>query len=163
MLIASVITALGPARARPLVAAPGNNAVAGTWRLLSYTSTTEKGEVRRLMGDKPTGFLTYTREGRMAVVITAEGRKPFSVNDRVAAPAQERAQAFATLVAYAGRYELSGDTMTHHVEAAAVPNLAGTDLVRKARFEGDRITLRTPPQLTGGEMVVTELVWERMR
>jgi hypothetical protein len=36
----------------------------------------------------PTGFLTYTADGRMMAIITNGGRKPLSVDDRVSAPAE---------------------------------------------------------------------------
>ena len=144
-------------------AAPTGDALVGTWKLVSYTSTTEKGEVKHFMGEKPGGFITYTNNGRMSVIITAQGRKPYSVNDPIAAPAEERAEACATMIAYAGRYALSGDQVTHHVEAASMPNRVGTDLVRTVKIEGDRLTLGTPPGLTGGAQVTTEVVWERVR
>ena len=137
--------------------------VAGTWKLLSFTSTTDKGEVKMLMGQKPVGFITYTPDGRMSVVITAEARKPLSVNDRIAAPADERAEAFSTLVAYAGRYTFTGDKIIHHVEASWMPNQVGTDLVRSVKLEGDRLTLRTTPTLQAGVQTTTDLVWQRLK
>jgi hypothetical protein len=145
-------------------AAQSSDALVGTWKLVSYTSTTAKGEIKHFMGEKPLGFITYTSDGRMSVIITAQDRKPYSVNDPIAAPAEERAEACATMIAYAGRYTpLSGDQVTHHVEAASVPNREGTDLVRTVKIEGERLILRTPPGLTGGAQVTTEVVWERMR
>jgi hypothetical protein len=143
--------------------AQSNDAVVGTWKLLSYISTTDKGEVKFLMGQKPSGFITYTADGRMSVVITAEARKSFSVNDRIAAPTEERAQAFATLIAYAGRYTFTGDKVTHHVEVSYMPNHVGTDLVRSARLEGDHLILRTPPTLLAGAQTTTEVVWQRLK
>ena len=38
----------------------------------------------------------------------------------------ERARAFATFIAYGGRYEVTGDTVTHHVETSLFPNWVGT-------------------------------------
>jgi hypothetical protein len=115
------------------------------------------------MGLKPTGFITYTPEGRMSVVITTESRKPLSVSDFVSAPAEEQAEAFATMIAYAGRYTFTGDKVIHHVEASWMPNQVGTDLVRSAKLQGDRLILRTPPTLVAGAQTTTELVWERLK
>ena len=50
------------------------------------------------------GLLTYTADGRMMSITTKGGRKPLSVPDNVGAPAEERAEAFATMTAYAGSY-----------------------------------------------------------
>lgn len=145
------------------VKAQSKDAVVGTWKLVSYTSTTEKGEIKHLMGEKPTGFITYTSDGRMSVIIMAEGRKRYSSDDWLGGTAEERAEACATMVAYAGRYSFSGDKVTHHVEAASVPNRVGTDLVRTVKLEGDQLILRTPPTVVGGMKVTTEVVWEQMR
>lgn len=136
----------------------------GTWKLVSSKDTNEKGEVKDSYGRNPTGFLTYTADGRMIVLITTDGRKPLSVPDWVAAPAEERAEAFATSIAYAGTYTLSGDKVIHHVEAASMQNLVNTDLVRfMAKVGRDQLILRTAPLLKGGERVTQQLVWERMK
>jgi hypothetical protein len=100
----------------------------------------------------------------MAVVITDGGRKPLSVPDRLAAPAEERAQAFSTLVAFAGRYTFSGDKVIHHVQVDAMQNRVNADQVRFVTFleKEKRIILRTPPVLRGGVQQTLELVWERV-
>jgi Lipocalin-like domain len=137
----------------------------GTWKLISATDKTEKGEVTESFGRNPTGLLTYTAEGRMIGIITFDGRKRLSVPDYISAPAQERAEAFATMVAYAGRYTFAGDKVIHHVEAAWMENYVNTDQVRFiVRFQGNRLTLRTPPFLKGGvKLANQELEWERMK
>jgi hypothetical protein len=84
--------------------AQSKNALVGTWKSISATDTTGKGQViTNTYGLNPTGFLTYTADGRMIAIIANSGRQPLSVPDRVSAPAEERAEAFATMVAYAGR------------------------------------------------------------
>ncbi len=136
------------------------SAVVGTWKAVSVASTNDKGVVKDF-GKSPLGFITYTADGRMSVIITSSDRKPLSVNDAAAAPREERAEAFATMVAYAGRYTFTGDKVVHHVEASSIPNDVGTDLVRSAKLDGDRLTLRAPMQ-SGGEQVVAEVVWQRL-
>jgi len=98
----------------------------------------------------------------MTAIISFSGRKPLSKADLFSAPAEERAEAFATFFAYAGRYSLSGDKVTHHVEISSVENLVNTDLVRFIKFEDGRIRLRTPPAPIGGTTQTFELVWERV-
>ncbi len=142
--------------------AQSKDTVVGTWKLVTAIQTHGKGEAKPVFGLKPTGFVTYTADGRVMVIITEEGRKPLSVNDRIAAPATERAEAFATMVAYAGRYSFTGDKIVHHVEASWVPNQVGTDLVRLVKLQGDHLVLRTPPMMDGGQHTVAELIWKRM-
>src|SRR5262252_825609 len=109
----------------------------GTWRLISVSSRTEKGDINKaVFGTNPVGFLTYTPEGRMAAVIAEDGRKPLSVADRVSAPIEERARAYSTFSAYAGRYTFTGDKVIHHVEVASLQNWVNTDQVRFVKLAG---------------------------
>ena len=145
--------------------AQSHDALVGTWKLVSAKITTDTGEVRNAWGDDPVGFLTYTADGRMSAILTLGGRKPLSVSDFISAPASERADAFAAMTAYAGRYTFSGGKVIHHVEAASMPNDVGVDLERQVRFDRDRlILLVAKPYLRGGIMVRSqELVWERVK
>jgi hypothetical protein len=142
-----------------------DKALVGTWKLESATITTDKGEVRNSWGTHPVGFLTYTEDGRMSAILTVDDRKPLSVSDFISAPANERAEAFATMSAYAGRYTFTGTEVIHHVEAASMPNDVGTDLKRVAKLDGDRLVLTVAkPYLRGGIMVRSqELIWKRMK
>jgi Lipocalin-like domain len=107
----------------PAVSAQCKDSVVGTWRLVSTTATTDKGEVdKAVLGQHPSGLLTYTADGRMMAIISDDGRKPLSVADRVSAPAEERAQAYSTFMAYAGRYTFTCDKVVHHVEVASLQN-----------------------------------------
>src|SRR5579863_1073874 len=115
----------------------------GTWKLIEASSTTSTGEkIENPYGDGPTGFLTYTDEGRISSVISYGGRKPLPMNG---GKIEEQAEAFKTFLAYAGQYTLSGDKVTHHIEVSSIQNYVGRDLMRSIKFNGDRLTLVTPP------------------
>ncbi|MEQ1353905.1 MAG: lipocalin-like domain-containing protein [Candidatus Acidiferrum sp.] len=146
--------------------AQSNEKIIGTWKLVSAKITTDTGEVRDSWGPNPVGFLTYTSDGRMSAVLTLSGRKNLSVSDFISAPAAERAEAFASMTAYAGRYTFSGDKVIHHVEAASTPNDVGASMERViVQLDADRLVLRVAkPYLRGGMMVrQQELVWERVK
>ena len=149
-----------------LVAAEGAEVLdqlVGTWRLVSATATTESGHVDPApFGSSPSRLLIYTREGTVSVQVSYGGRSRLSA-DRRAAAAAERAEAFATFFAYAGRYSVTGNRVVHHVEIASVQNWVGTDLTRVIDLEGARMTLRTPPSAVDGVMRTSELMWERVR
>ena len=141
--------------------APAPNVV-GTWTLVSAIATDESGKGgRELYGQHPTGMLIYNADGSMSAVISYEGRKPLSVVDREGAPAAERAEAFASFIAYAGHYRGRGSQIAHHVEVGSVQNWVGTDLLRDLAVEGDRLTLRTPPTRISSQIQIVELVWKR--
>jgi lipocalin-like protein len=138
-------------------------ALVGTWKLVSAKETVD-GESRDAFGRAPTGFLTYTNDDRMMGMISHGERKPLSIPDYVGAPPSERAEAFATFLAYAGTYKLEGSRVIHHVEASWLENSVGTEQVRRiVKLEGDQLLLRTPPYLKGGRMVTAELLWQRVK
>ena len=134
----------------------------GTWKLLSASLSTASGERNEApFGLSPAGFLTYTQEGRMAAMISYSRRKPLSVIDLPLASVEEKAEAFSTFLAYAGRYTLTEDQVIHHVEVSSIQNWTGTDLVRLIKFQGDRIILVTLPTSIGEKIQTWELIWER--
>jgi hypothetical protein len=148
----------------PTANAQCKDSAVGTWKLVSVTAKTDKGDVdKAVLGEHPSGLLTYTANGRMMAIISDDGRKPLSVADRVAAPAEERAQAYSTFMAYAGSYTFTCDRVVHHIEVASLQNWVNTDQTRSATLQGDRMLVRNTPQLRGGVTVNIESVWERLK
>jgi hypothetical protein len=73
------------------------------------------------------GFIIYTDEGYMSVVITSSGRDLFEANDLLGASAAEKkAQAAETYLSYCGRYEYRGNSVVHHVELSLFRTGAAT-------------------------------------
>jgi len=139
------------------------DSVVGTWKLLSVSATTEKDDVDKpILGQTPSGLLTYTAEGRMTAIISDAGRKPLSIADRVAAPAAERAEAYSTFMAYAGRYTFTCDKVVTHVEVASLQNWVNTDQTRFVTVQGNRMHVRNTPMLRAGNMVNIQSEWERL-
>ena len=135
--------------------------IVGTWTLVGAAARSKDQTYDSPFGMSPRGLLIYTSSGEMTAIISYGGRAPLS-GDRVSAPEAERAEAFATFFAYAGRYSVSDRQLVHHVELASVENWVGTDLVRAMELDGDRLTLRTPPLSVGGDARVTDLTWQRI-
>ena len=144
------VSALALSASAPL--AQTSDKLVGSWKLIEASATTSgTGLVDHApFGTDLTGTVIYTPNGRVAVLISYGGRKPLSGSDRIAAPAEERAEAFKTFFAYSGRYSVTADKVTHHVEVASYQNWVNTDLVRTFTLTGKRLTLRTP-QLSVGE------------
>ena len=138
------------------------NPLIGTWRLISYELRDAAGNVTYPWGAHVTGFITYTEEGRMAVVFSRADRPQHNTADRWGGSLEEKAAAYDSSMAYAGTYDFAGDTVTHHVEVCTFQNRVGTDQVRTVRLEGNRVTLETPPNPQAGAMRVGHLVWERV-
>ena len=142
--------------------ASAEDTIVGTWKLVSTAATTAEGKILSSpMGEHPAGFLTYTAEGHVSLLITHEGRPKLS-GDRLDSPIEERANAFSTMVAYAGRYTIQGNRLTHHIEAASSENWVGTDLPRIVTYRGNRVTLEAPMRERHGVVQKFEQVWERV-
>ena len=140
-----------------------NDKLVGTWKLMSASSATSNGERSESpYGPSPAGFLTYTEDGRVTALISYGGRKSLTFSGGTVAPLEEQAEAFRTFLAYAGRYTLNGDKVTHSIEISSIQNYVGKNLVRSVKFEGDRIILVTPPTPVNGKIQTVELIWQRL-
>src|ERR1700678_263893 len=146
----------------PVIEMNTNDKLVGTWKLVSASSTTSKGEpAEPPFGLNPVGFLTYTRDGRVTVLISHGGRKPLSGSGG-ALTQEEQAEAFRTFFAYAGRFTLTGDKVIHRLEISSIQNYVDRDLVRSVKFQGDQIILVAPPTPVNGKVQIVELTWQRL-
>jgi hypothetical protein len=123
--------------AQPALAADRDKIV-GTWKLVSYEVEVQAtGQKIPVMGNHPTGYVTFNPEGRVFFVLTGEARKPAKTD-------QERAELLNTLVAYSGTYTVEGDKWTTNVEVAWNPEWIGTKQVRNFTLSDDRLAVLTP-------------------
>ncbi len=110
----------------------------GTWRLRDFQQVTD-GKTSRPWGDDMEGLIVYAPDGYMSVII----RRPGSV------------------LGYSGPFEIDGEAVLHHIKLATGPELVGTTQRRKARLEGDRLTLTSEVSLYGGPGTSANLYWQR--
>ncbi len=106
-----------------------------------------RGQSSRLRS-APTGFIHYLPGGRMAAVISYDGRKPMK-GDRLKADDAEKAQAYASFLAYAGTFRVEGDKVIHHVETSAYQNDVGSEQTRFFRRDGRYALPREHPADAG--------------
>ena len=112
--------------------------IGGIWKLVSYEVEVQAtGQKSPVMGEKPTGYVTFTPEGRVFFVLTSEARKAAKTD-------QERAELLNTLVAYSGTYSVEGEKWTTNVEVAWNPEWVGTKQVRNFTLSGERLVVLTP-------------------
>jgi Lipocalin-like domain len=135
---------------------------AGAWRLLSLEARTSTGDVSYPYGKDAAGYLLYAPERYMSVSVMQAGRASFASPDDLRAPAAEKVAAFDTYSAYAGRYEVRGQKVVHHVEISLFPNWIGTEQERTFAFSGDRLTLTAPPMHIGGVEQNLVAIWQRL-
>src|SRR4051812_35138294 len=130
----------------------------GVWRLDSFVyEDAQTKEKKGLFGEQPKGFLILLPTGRMAAILTADGRKvPQSDPERVAA--------FQSLLAYSGKFRLEGDKFITKVEVAWNEAWVGTDQARTYKLDGDKLFIisATQPNINfGGRMMTAILSWDK--
>jgi Lipocalin-like domain len=162
-IIKLTLVMLAVATAGVLSKAQAADSIVGTWGLVSVLEEdTESKAVRNSFGDHPFGFLTYTADGRMIGMFVDPARTPAAGPKTTDA---EAAQLYRTMVAYAGRYTLEGDKITHHVEVSWNQAWTGTDQRRFIEIKEDHLTVKTPPFVNPitGKQIISTAVLERTR
>ncbi len=107
----------------------------GTWKLVSFESESQAtGEREAVLGKNPTGYIIFTPERRLMVIITGEGRNAAKTD-------QDRAALFKSMTAYTGVYRIEGEKRITKVDVSWNPDWVGTDVVRFFRFDGERLQI----------------------
>jgi hypothetical protein len=107
----------------------------GTWRLVSFESESQATAEREpVLGKNPTGYIVFTPERRLMLIITGEGRN-------VPKTDQDRAALLKSMIAYTGMYRIEGDKRITKVDVSWNPDWVGTDVVRFFRIDGDRLQI----------------------
>ena len=136
------------------------NPLLGTWKLKSHVATTGTAERSTLYGENPTGYLSYSADGRMQVIGAASGR---IVSADLTQTDSERLALYDTMFAYAGRYSVEGSKVIHHVDISWNEAWTGTDQIRLFEVDGNILRLTThftdPASGTETHYVV---VWEKV-
>jgi Lipocalin-like domain len=136
------------------------NPLLGTWKLKSHIVTTPAGERSTPYGESPTGYLSYSADGRMQVIGAASGR---TVSTGPTPPDNERVALYDTMFAYAGTYSVEAGKVIHHVDISWNEVWTGTDQIRLYEVNGNTLTLTTramdPVRDTEVHYAV---VWERV-
>jgi hypothetical protein len=131
--------------------------LSGTWKLIEIP-----GDMKATFGKSPQGLFTFSRDGRTLVLITAEKRP--KIPDLAGMTDQERVDLFKTMLAYGGTYTFDGKELKIKVDISWNENWSGTELIRFANLEGNRLELSTPiyASTVDGKPTTTVLVWEKL-
>ena len=119
----------------------------GCWRLVGVDRE-EVATGRKLDVDvKQTGYISYTPDGRVMVIISH------------LAPGQADA-----ITCYAAAWRVEGEHVIHDVDIAARAPWQGTKQIRGYLFHGDRLTLSPPvsPDYVHGAVTRRSLEWQRV-
>lgn len=137
----------------------------GTWRLVSFEYELANGATVAAYGPSPVGLLVYAADGLMSAQIMNPGRPRFVSGDRRSGTHDELRAAVEGYIAYFGTYEVDeANGCVVHTELGDIfPNAVGTKQRRYFELVDDRLSLRVPPVVLGGERMTARIVWERVR
>lgn len=137
----------------------GNNLV-GTWKLVSITGMSAKGIEIHDYGLHPQGYLHYTPDGHVIVIIVKSDRlKP--VNKKISSA--ESAYLINSMTSYAGTYSIHGNQVVHHIEVSWNQAWTGTNQKRFYQLKDNYLVLTIPSFIDAdlGKMQVN-LMWEKV-
>jgi hypothetical protein len=131
----------------------------GTWRLVSHERRDNANDAwTRRYGDHPRGYIMYDATGHMMVGFEKMPPPPkFASGDDWTPTPDEARVALLGYASYFGTYTVdeAAHAVTHHVEGGLAPSYFGTEQLRPATLDGDRLTL--------SDGTTFRVVWERVR
>jgi hypothetical protein len=78
----------------------------GPYKLVANTrKVLDTGEVSNTFGKQPSGFIIYSPNGRMLVLIVSDKNDRLAPDSAVAPTDEQAAKLFRTMAAYSGTYE----------------------------------------------------------
>lgn len=132
----------------------------GTWKYVSQSVTeVQSGKVTKPLGEKPSGYITYTKGGRTQFVLFGEGRQkpalPFKDEDRV--------KLFNTLAAGSGTFKIEGNTLVVTYDTSWHELWTGVTHKRTFEITGNKLTITSAPaKNAAGIDVVFTIVLEKV-
>jgi hypothetical protein len=134
------------------------NPLLGTWRLKSYVVTNDAGVRSTPYGEHPNGCLSYSADGRMYAMGTAQGRiAPSGV------PTDgEQAALQKSMFAYAGTWSLEPGRVVHHVDLSWNQAWNGSDQVRVYELSGNTLVITATVTNPAGRPQHYEIAWEKV-
>ena len=136
--------------------------ITGRWDIISWEQLFDDGRRELPMGENLEGFIRYCADGDMVCMIGRADRPNFETGGQWNADDREKASAYNSMLAYAGRFTLEGDSVTHHVDISMFPNWKGGQQKRTFQLQEDgslaltaRLERDTPQARTA------KLLWRR--
>lgn len=134
----------------------------GRWQIVAWEQVYDDGRRTYPMGQEVEGFIQYDSDGRMMCMLCRGDRQKFTSGGQWNASEQEKAEAYSSMLAYAGTYTYSGDTVSHHVELSAFPNWkGGTQKRRIEMMDARQLVLAARLEEGTSEARTARLVWKR--
>ena len=136
----------------------------GTYKLVASTrKVLDTGEVSDTFGKQPGGYIVYTPNGRMLVLVVWDKNDRPAPESGVAPTDEQSASLIRTMTAYGGTYEFDGHTVKHHIDISWNQAWTGTTQIRDVQKDGDKLIYTTrPAPWIDGKMSVITVVWQKV-
>jgi acyl transferase domain-containing protein/thioesterase domain-containing protein len=159
--LAAKIKRLLPTSGNDTMTTASRAALVGTWKLLSWELRTGQGELLLSPFGSAVGYLIYSHDGHMSLSIMKANRAKGLSDNPLTSSTEEQAAAAEGYFSYCGKYEVLGDSVVHHIEAALFPNWVGESQVRPFELTKDTLSLSIPSP-AGGIQLNNILLWQRV-
>jgi hypothetical protein len=135
--------------------------IIGRWDIVSWLQLYEDGRRHAPLGENLEGFIRYVADGDMICMIANADQPPFTSGGQWTASEAERARAYSSMLAYAGKWRIEGDDVVHAVEQSLFPGWKGGDQRRHVRLDGDTLYIEAQLEQGTGEARTAQLKWRR--
>ena len=143
-----------------------NNPLIGSWKVVSWTDTPDKGKPYFPFGANPTGQVVFAQDGHFFAQVLSSPVGPLPAvlppkgfDDLIVAGV------IAPCLEYSGTYtaDLVEGTLNYELEGANAPVYILSDVSRIIRFNGDRLILTGQAIRSDGNTWTFERIFERER
>lgn len=135
--------------------------IIGRWNIVSWLQLYDDGRRQAPLGENLEGFIRYCEDGDMVCMIANAGQPQFTSGGQWNASEAERARAYSSMLAYAGKWRIEGNTVVHVVEQSLFPNWKGGDQRREVRLDGDTLFIEAKLEQGTPEARTAQLKWQR--
>jgi hypothetical protein len=117
------------------------------------------GVKRDALGPQPMGWIVYTPERVMVLVLKANRNRPAALIPTL----EEKLALYDTMFAYSGTYTVYPDRVIHHLDMSWNEAWSGTEQVRFGKIDGKRLIYTTAPARNplDGQESTHEVMFER--
>lgn len=135
--------------------------ILGRWDIVSWLQLYDDGRRQAPLGETLEGFIRYVPDGDMICMIADAGRANFTSGGQWNASDADKAGAYGTMLAYAGRWRIEGETVVHEVALSLFPNWKGGEQRRQVRLDGDTLFIEARLEDGTAEARTAQLKWKR--
>jgi hypothetical protein len=135
--------------------------IIGRWDIVSWLQLYEDGRRQAPLGENLEGFIRYVEDGDMICMIANAVQPNFTSGGQWNASEAERARAYSSMLAYAGKWRIEAESVVHAVEQSLFPGWKGGDQRRHVRLDGDTLFIEAHLEQGTPEARTAQLKWRR--